>query len=45
MLSKTSLLSKGADNIGNILSTNRIADIMTTDGRKTDQKTVERSYT
>ena len=31
-----------ADNIGNILSTNRIADIMTADGRKIDQKTVER---
>lgn len=31
-----------ADNIGNILSTKRIADIMTSDGRKIDQKTVER---
>ena len=31
-----------ADNIGNILSTKRIADIMTADGRKIDQKTVER---
>lgn len=31
-----------ADYIGNILSTKRIADIMTADGRKIDQKTVER---
>lgn len=31
-----------ADNIGNILSTKRIADIMTADGIKIDQKTVER---
>lgn len=31
-----------ADNIGNILSTKRIADMMTADGRKIDQKTVER---
>lgn len=31
-----------ADNIGNILSTKRIADIMTADGMKIDQKTVER---
>lgn len=31
-----------ADNIGNILSTKRIADIMTADGRKIDQKTVEK---
>ena len=31
-----------ADNIGNILSTKRIADLMTADGRKIDQKTVER---
>lgn len=31
-----------ADNIGNILSTKRIADIMTADERKIDQKTVER---
>lgn len=31
-----------ADNIGNILSTKRIAEIMTADGRKIDQKTVER---
>lgn len=31
-----------ADNIGNILSIKRIADIMTADGRKIDQKTVER---
>lgn len=32
-----------ADNIGNILSTKRIADIMTADGRKIDQKMVERN--
>ncbi len=31
-----------ADNIGNILSTKRIADMMTADGRKIDQKTVEK---
>jgi len=31
-----------ADNIGNILSTKRIADLMTADGRKIDQKTVEK---
>lgn len=31
-----------ADNIGNILSTKRIADIMTADGRKIDQKTISR---
>ena len=31
-----------ADNIGNMLSTKRIADIMTTEGRKIDPKTVER---
>lgn len=31
-----------ADNIGNILSTKLIADIMTADGRKIDQKMVER---
>lgn len=31
-----------ADNIGNILSSKKIADTMTTDGRKIDQKTVER---
>ena len=31
-----------ADNIGNILSTKKIADTMTTNGRKIDQKTVER---
>lgn len=31
-----------ADNIGNVMSTKRIADIMTADGRKIDQKTVER---
>ncbi len=31
-----------ADNIGNVMSTKRIADLMTADGRKIDQKTVER---
>lgn len=31
-----------ADNIGNILSTKRIADLMTAEGRKIDQKTVAR---
>lgn len=31
-----------ADNIGNILSIKRISDIMTADGRKIDQKTVEK---
>lgn len=34
-----------ADNIGNMLSTKRIADIMTADGRKIDQKTVEKYLT
>ena len=34
-----------ADNIGNIMSTKRIADIMTADGRKIDQKTVEKYLT
>ena len=34
-----------ADNIGNIVSTKRIADIMTADGRRIDQKTVERYVT
>lgn len=34
-----------ADNIGNMLSTKRIADIMTADGRKIDQKTVEKYIT
>lgn len=34
-----------ADNIGNMLSTKRIADIMTADGRKIDQKTVEKHLT
>lgn len=37
-----SVIRFAADNIGNILSTKRIADIMTADGRKIDQKTVER---
>ncbi len=31
-----------ADNIGNMLSTKRIADLMTADGRKIDQKAVEK---
>ena len=31
-----------ADNVGNILSTKRIADLMSADGRKIDQKTVEK---
>ena len=31
-----------ADNIGNVLSTKKIADTMTTNGRKIDQKTVDR---
>lgn len=34
-----------ADNIGNMLSTKRIADIMTADGRKIDQKTEEKYLT
>lgn len=34
-----------ADNIGNMLSTKRISDIMTADGRKIDQKTVEKYLT
>ena len=37
-----SVIRFAADNIGNILSTKRIADIMTADGRKIDPKTVER---
>ena len=37
-----SVIRFAADNIGNILSPKRIADIMTADGRKIDQKTVER---
>lgn len=37
-----SVIRFAADNIGNILSTKRIADIMTADGRKINQKTVER---
>lgn len=31
-----------ADNIGNMLSTKRIAEIITADGRKIDQKTAKR---
>lgn len=34
-----------ADNIGNLLSTKRLADIMKADGRKIDQKTVEKYLT
>ena len=37
-----SVVRFAADNIGNMLSTKRIADIMAADGRKIDQKTVER---
>lgn len=40
-----SVIRFAADNIGNILSTKRIADIMTADGRKIDQKIVERYLT
>lgn len=42
MMMLESVVRFTADNIGNILSTKRIADIMTADGRKIDQKTVER---
>lgn len=37
-----SLLRFAYDNIGNILSTKKIADTMTSDGRKIDTKTVEK---
>jgi len=37
-----SVIRFAADNIGNILSTKRIADLMTADGRKIDQKAVEK---
>lgn len=37
-----SVIRFAADNIGNLLSTKRIADIMTAVGRKIDQKTVEK---
>ena len=37
-----SVLRFAYDNIGNILSTKKIADTMTTDGRKIDTKTVEK---
>lgn len=37
-----SVIRFAADNIGNMLSSKRIADIMTAEGRKIDQKTVER---
>ncbi len=42
MMMLESVVRFAADNIGNILSTKRIADIMTADGRKIDQKAVER---
>lgn len=37
-----SVIRFAADNIGNLLSTKRIADLMTADGRRIDQKTVEK---
>lgn len=37
-----SVVRFAADNIGNILSTKRIADLLTAEGRKIDQKTVEK---
>lgn len=37
-----SVIRFAADNIGNILSTKRISDLMSADGRKIDQKTVEK---
>lgn len=37
-----SVIRFAADNIGNLLSTKRIADLMSAEGRKIDQKTVER---
>ena len=37
-----SVVRFAADNIGNVLSTKKIADTMTANGRKIDQKTVER---
>ena len=37
-----SVIRFAADNIGNIFSTKRIADLMTAEGRKIDQKTVEK---
>ena len=37
-----SVIRFAADNIGNILSTKRIADLLTAGGRKIDQKTVEK---
>ncbi|MCI6550883.1 MAG: ATP-binding protein [Prevotella sp.] len=37
-----SVIRFSADNIGNILSTKRIADLLTAEGRKIDQKTVEK---
>lgn len=45
MMMLESVVRFAADNIGNILSTKRIADIMTADGRKIDQKAVERYLT
>lgn len=37
-----SVIRFAADNIGNLLSTKRIADLMSADGRRIDQKTVEK---
>ena len=37
-----SVVRFAADNIGNVCSTKRMADVMSADGRKIDQKTVER---
>ena len=37
-----SVVRFAADNIGNVLSTKKIADTLTANGRKIDQKTVER---
>lgn len=39
-----SVIRFAADNIGNLLSTKRIADLMSADGRKIDQKTVEKYF-
>lgn len=40
-----SVLRFAYDNIGNMVSTKKIADTMTSDGRKTDSKTVEKYLT
>lgn len=37
-----SVIRFAADNIGNLLSTKRVADMLTAEGRKIDQKTVEK---